>query len=117
SSTYGTSLSAPNVQEIAQSDHLHVPQRYLIKNQEDMPKRDNHMKVLQDMNDAAETFFHLPLEKRLLMTSDDIQGNMHVYVVSEEQVQDWSDSPCLIVYPSQYRKLIYWPTTLEKFAY
>lgn len=40
--TFGSSLPVPNVQEIVKSDPLHVPERYLIKNQEDMPKDADH---------------------------------------------------------------------------
>ncbi|XP_021825498.1 protein SRG1-like [Prunus avium] len=41
--TYGSSLPAPNVQEIVRSDPLLVPERYLIRNEEDLPKCGDHM--------------------------------------------------------------------------
>ncbi|VVA28722.1 Hypothetical predicted protein [Prunus dulcis] len=160
--TFGSSLPVANVQEIVKSDPLHVAERYLIKNQEDMPKGADHTcklsseiptidfsllsrghkeeltkldlackewgffqmvnhgvatEVLQGMKDAAAKFFELPVEEKnkVAMTSDDIQGYGHAYVVSEEQILDWSDLLFLIVYPSQYRKLKFWPTTPEEY--
>ncbi|KAK2657827.1 hypothetical protein Ddye_010879 [Dipteronia dyeriana] len=70
-------------------------------------------KVLQDMKDATAEFFALPLEEKnkYAMPPDDIQGYGHAYVVSEEQTLDWSDALILVVYPAQYRKLKFWPST------
>ncbi|XVF55246.1 hypothetical protein PTKIN_Ptkin06aG0021800 [Pterospermum kingtungense] len=67
--------------------------------------------VLQKMKDAAAEFFELPLEEKnkYAMPSNDIQGYGHAYVVSEEQILDWSDALILVVHPSNYRKLEYWP--------
>ncbi|XP_038688610.1 protein SRG1-like [Tripterygium wilfordii] len=67
--------------------------------------------VLCSMKGAASEFFELPLQEKnkYSMPSDDIQGYGHAYVVSEEQLLDWSDALILAVYPSQYRKLKFWP--------
>lgn len=47
---FGSSLPVPNVQEIVKCDSLHVPERYLIKNQEDMPKgADNTCKLSSEI--------------------------------------------------------------------
>ncbi|KAH7553718.1 hypothetical protein ACOSP7_029455 [Xanthoceras sorbifolium] len=69
--------------------------------------------LLQNMKDATVEFFELPLEEKnkYAMPPDDIQGYGHAYVVSEEQTLDWSDALILVVYPSQYRKLKFWPST------
>ncbi|KAK9289729.1 hypothetical protein L1049_007888 [Liquidambar formosana] len=73
--------------------------------------------VLQGMKDAASGFFELPLEEKnkYSMDSNDIQGYGHTYVVSEEQKLDWTDTLLLIIYPSQYRKLKFWPTAPKEF--
>ncbi|XP_062002803.1 oxoglutarate-dependent flavonoid 7-O-demethylase 1-like [Rosa rugosa] len=73
--------------------------------------------VLQGMKDVAAKFFELPLEEKnkVAMPSDDIQGYGHAYVVSEDQILDWSDALILIVYPTHYRKLQFWPAVPEKF--
>ncbi|XP_039047632.1 protein SRG1-like isoform X1 [Hibiscus syriacus] len=67
--------------------------------------------VLQKMKDAAAAFFMLPLEEKnkYAMPSDDIQGYGQAYVISEEQILDWSDALMLAVHPSHYRKLKFWP--------
>ncbi|KAK8561768.1 hypothetical protein V6N13_149081 [Hibiscus sabdariffa] len=69
--------------------------------------------LLQKMKDAAAEFFELPLEEKnkYAMPSDDIQGYGHAYVVSEEQMLDWSDALILVVHPSHYRKLKFWPNS------
>ncbi|KAJ0027586.1 hypothetical protein Pint_35390 [Pistacia integerrima] len=73
--------------------------------------------VLQTMKDAAAEFFALPLEerKKYKVASNDIQGYGQAYVVSEDQILDWSDALMLIVYPSHYRKLNFWPRTPRGF--
>lgn len=75
--------------------------------------------VLQGLKDAAADFFELPLEEknRISMPSDDIPGYGHAYVVSEEQILDWSDALILVFYPSKYRKLKFWPTRPKGFKY
>ncbi|KAJ7950281.1 2-oxoglutarate (2OG) and Fe(II)-dependent oxygenase superfamily protein [Quillaja saponaria] len=67
--------------------------------------------VLETMKDAAAKFFELPLEEKskYSVTSHDIQGYGHAYVVSSEQILDWYDALLLVVYPKQYRKLEFWP--------
>ncbi|KAE8099353.1 hypothetical protein FH972_017342 [Carpinus fangiana] len=67
--------------------------------------------VLQGMKDATAEFFELPLEEKnkYSMPANDIQGYGHAYVVSEKQILDWSDALILIVYPSHYRQLTFWP--------
>ncbi|OMO97243.1 Oxoglutarate/iron-dependent dioxygenase [Corchorus olitorius] len=67
--------------------------------------------VLQKMKDSAAEFFDLPLEEKnkYAMPSNDVQGYGHAYVVSEEQILDWSDALILVVHPSHYRKLDFWP--------
>lgn len=58
--------------------------------------------VLQNMKNAASEFFELPLQEKnkYAMPADDIQGYGHAYVVSEEQILDWSDALILVVYRS-----------------
>lgn len=67
--------------------------------------------VMQKMKDVAAEFFELPLEEKnkYAMPSNDIQGYGHAHVVSEEQILDWSDALILVVHPSHYRKLEFWP--------
>ncbi|XWS43742.1 hypothetical protein CRYUN_Cryun16bG0129900 [Craigia yunnanensis] len=43
------------------------------------------------------------------MPSNDIQGYGQASVVSEKQILDWSDALILVVHPSYYRKLEFWP--------
>ncbi|CAJ1800180.1 unnamed protein product [Sphenostylis stenocarpa] len=73
--------------------------------------------LLQKMKDAAAKFFELPIEekKKYAMELNDIQGYGQAYVVSEEQTLDWSDGLMLVTYPTQYRKLQFWPKTPEGF--
>lgn len=73
--------------------------------------------VMRVMKEAAAEFFDLPLEEKnkFSMPSDDIQGYGHAYVVSEDQKLDWSDTLILIIYPNQFRRHKYWPTTPEHF--
>ncbi|KAL2336583.1 hypothetical protein Fmac_011029 [Flemingia macrophylla] len=73
--------------------------------------------LLQKMKDASSEFFKLPIEEKnkYAMASNDVQGYGQAYVVSEEQTLDWSDALCLIIYPTQYRKLQFWPKTPEGF--
>lgn len=68
--------------------------------------------VLQAMKNASAEFFALPLEEKnkISMPPDDVQGYGHAYVVSEEQTLDWSDALMMLVYPSRFRKLKFWPT-------
>ncbi|XP_052172104.1 protein SRG1-like [Diospyros lotus] len=67
--------------------------------------------VLQRMKDASAGFFDLALEEKneYSMPPNDIQGYGHAYVVSEEQKLDWSDALILVVYPSRFRRLQFWP--------
>lgn len=69
--------------------------------------------MLKKVKAAAAEFFLLPLEvkKEYAMASDDVQGYGQLYVVSEEQKLDWADILVLIIFPSKFRKLHYWPTT------
>ncbi|EXC14806.1 Protein SRG1 [Morus notabilis] len=73
--------------------------------------------VLKAMKDATVQFFELPLEEKnkISMPPDDIQGYGHAYVVSEDQILDWSDALILLVYPSRFRKLSIWPTEPKGF--
>ncbi|RDX77974.1 Protein SRG1, partial [Mucuna pruriens] len=73
--------------------------------------------LLQKMKDAASEFFKLPIEEKnkYAMPSNEIQGYGQAYAVSEEQTLDWSDSLMLLTYPTQYRKLQFWPKTPEGF--
>lgn len=73
--------------------------------------------LLQKMKDASSEFFKLPIEEknRYAMAPNDIQGYGQVYVASEEQTLDWSDALMLITYPTQFRKLQFWPKTSEGF--
>lgn len=75
--------------------------------------------VLKAMKDATVQFFELPLEEknRISMPPDDIQGYGHAYLVSEDQILDWSDALILLVYPSRFRKLSVWPTEPKGFKY
>ena len=75
--------------------------------------------VLQATKDASKEFFELPLEEKLKisMQSGDIQGYGHTYVVSEEQILDWSDALMLLVHPSRFRRLEVWPTKPKHFKY
>ncbi|KAK6290489.1 hypothetical protein POUND7_002030 [Theobroma cacao] len=72
---------------------------------------------LQKMKDAAAEFFELPMEEKnkYAMPSNDIHGYGHAYVVSEEQILDWSDVLILVVHPSHYRKLKFWPKSPKGF--
>lgn len=65
------------------------------------------------MKNATSAFFELTLEEKnnYVMPADDIQGYGHAYVVSEEQILDWSDALMLVVYPTHYRKFKFWPST------
>ncbi|KAI4354531.1 hypothetical protein L6164_003384 [Bauhinia variegata] len=73
--------------------------------------------VLQRMKNSAAEFFELPVEEKnkFAMPPNDIQGYGHAYVVSEEQILDWSDALIYVVYPTHYRKLHLWPNTPEGF--
>ena len=75
--------------------------------------------VLQKMKDAAAKFFELPLEEKnkYAMPSNDLQGYGQTTVVSEEQILDWSDALLLVVHPSYYRKLEFWPKSPKGFEY
>lgn len=65
------------------------------------------------MKDAAEKVFDLPLEEKnkVVMPLENVQGDGHAYVVSEEQILDWLYSLMFIVYPSRFRNLKVWTTT------
>ena len=69
--------------------------------------------LLQRRKDATAEFFNLPIEEKekYAMASDDIQGYGHAYVASEDQILDWSDALALIIYPTRFRKLQFWPKT------
>ncbi|KAG1363190.1 S-norcoclaurine synthase 1 [Cocos nucifera] len=73
--------------------------------------------VLQNVKCAAAKFFELPLEekKKYSMAMNDIQGYGQVYVVSEKQKLDWADVLVMVVYPTRFRKLEYWPMTPPDF--
>ncbi|XP_027351293.1 protein SRG1-like [Abrus precatorius] len=73
--------------------------------------------LLQKMKDTTAEFFKLPIEEKekYAMSANDIQGYGHAYVVSEEQILDWSDALILITHPTLYRKLQHWPQTPEGF--
>lgn len=75
--------------------------------------------ILQGMKEATAKFFKLPMDEKnkFSMPSDDIQGYGHAYVVSDEQKLDWTDGLMLVIYPSSYRKLQFWPTTPQGFKY
>ncbi|XP_062094336.1 oxoglutarate-dependent flavonoid 7-O-demethylase 1-like [Humulus lupulus] len=72
-------------------------------------------KVLQGLKDASAEFFELPLEEKnkISMPPNDIQGYGHAYVVSEDQILDWSDALIMLVYPSWFRNVNIWPTKPE----
>ncbi|PRQ43231.1 putative (S)-norcoclaurine synthase [Rosa chinensis] len=122
----GTSLPAPNVQEMVRNNPLHVPQRY-FRNVVDMPKdgdtshgRSSEMvnhevarEVMERMKDSAAKFFKLPLEEKnkISMPLDEMQGYGHSSVVSEDQMLEWSDRLTLAVHPSKYRNPKVWPPT------
>ncbi|KAL5166358.1 Protein SRG1 [Glycine soja] len=73
--------------------------------------------LMQKMKDAASEFFNLPIEEKnkYAMVSSETKGYGKGCVVSGEQTLDWSDSLILITYPTQYRKLQFWPKTPEGF--
>lgn len=73
--------------------------------------------LMQRMKDAVNEFFELPIEEKdkCAMPPDDIQGYGHTSVVSEKQILDWSDQLILLVYPTRFRKLQFWPHTPEGF--
>ncbi|KAJ1402614.1 Oxoglutarate/iron-dependent dioxygenase [Sesbania bispinosa] len=73
--------------------------------------------LLQRMKNATTEFFKLPIEEKdkYAIASNDVQGYGHAYVVSEEQILDWSDALILITHPTWYRKLQFWPETPEGF--
>ncbi|KHN04712.1 S-norcoclaurine synthase 1 [Glycine soja] len=73
--------------------------------------------LMQKMKDAASEFFNLPIEEKnkYAMVSSETHGYGKGCVVSGEQTLDWSDSLILITYPTQYRKLQFWPKTPEGF--
>lgn len=57
--------------------------------------------VLQNMKDPTAEFLKLPLEEnnKYEWPPDDIQGYGHPYVVSKEQILNWSDALILCVSP------------------
>ncbi|KAK7350299.1 hypothetical protein VNO77_08742 [Canavalia gladiata] len=73
--------------------------------------------LMQRMKDITAEFFELAVEEKekWKMPPDDIQGYGHTSVVSEEQILDWCDQLILLVYPTRYRKLQFWPDTPEGF--
>lgn len=75
--------------------------------------------VLQRIKDATAGFFDLPLEEKnkYSMPANDIQGYGHTYVVSEEQKLDWTDALILIIFPSKFRRINFWPSTPKDFKY
>ncbi|EXC14805.1 Protein SRG1 [Morus notabilis] len=84
-------------------------------NKEELMKLDLACKewgFFQAIKNASAEFFALPLEEKnnISMPPDDVQGYGHAYVVSEEQTLDWSDALMMLVYPSRFRKLRFWPT-------
>ncbi|KAL6642700.1 hypothetical protein ACP70R_020881 [Stipagrostis hirtigluma subsp. patula] len=62
-------------------------------------------------NDMAE-FFKQPLQakKAYSMVPGNIQGYGQHFVVSENQKLDWADMFCLVLRPSDYRDMRFWPS-------
>ncbi|KAL6336673.1 hypothetical protein AAG906_035987 [Vitis piasezkii] len=54
-------------------------------------------------------------KNKYAMASDDIQGYGQAFVVSEEQKLDWSDILVLVIYPTRFRKLKFWPNAPKEF--
>ncbi|KAK2414367.1 protein SRG1 [Trifolium repens] len=67
--------------------------------------------LMQNMRDVTDEFFKLPtIEKdKYAMLSNDLHGYGHAYVVSEEQTLDWTDTLFLLIYPTRFRQLQFWP--------
>ncbi|XVE96908.1 hypothetical protein REPUB_Repub02eG0264300 [Reevesia pubescens] len=136
--TYAPSIPVPNVQELVRKDPLQVPQRY-VRDLADRPK-DTDMSHLSSLIPVIDlslllmgneeelnkldlacqqwgffqlSVFELPFEEKnkYAMPSNDIQGYGHAYVISEDQILDWSDALILVVHPSHYRKLKFWPNS------
>lgn len=64
---------------------------------------------MQGMKDASVRFFELLLEEKnkISMPPDDIQGYGHAYVVSEDQILDWSDALILIYSSTKPKGFVY----------
>ncbi|QHO07715.1 hypothetical protein HN51_066418 [Arachis hypogaea] len=73
--------------------------------------------VLQRMKEATTKFFDLPIEEKekYAMPPNDVHGYGHAYVVSEDQILDWSDLMFLLIYPTRCRRLQCWPKTPKGF--
>ncbi|XP_057432351.1 oxoglutarate-dependent flavonoid 7-O-demethylase 1-like [Lotus japonicus] len=99
------SLPVPNVQEMVKKNHLQIV-NHGVQNE-----------LVQRMKDVVTEFFELPIEEKekYAMASNDIQGYGHAYVVSEEQILDWSDALMLVTNPTWHKKLQFWPKTPEGF--
>ncbi|XP_027337793.1 protein SRG1-like [Abrus precatorius] len=69
--------------------------------------------LMQKIKNVTDEFFKLPIEEKekWKMPPDDIQDYGHTFVVSEEQVLDWCNQLILLVYPTKFRKLQFWPET------
>ncbi|PON33603.1 Oxoglutarate/iron-dependent dioxygenase [Parasponia andersonii] len=68
--------------------------------------------VLQGLKDASAEFFELPLgeKNKVSMRPNDIPGYGHAYVVSEDQIFDWTDTLIMLYHPSRFRNPKIWPT-------
>ena len=75
--------------------------------------------MLQAMKDPSAEFFQLPLEEKnkISMLGNGRQGYGHAYVVSEDQIVDWTDSLMMGVYPTWLRNHKIWPTQPKGFKY
>lgn len=73
--------------------------------------------LLNNMKKFSVEFFQLSIEdkEKYSMPSEDIQGYGHAYVVSNGQVLDWSDALILVVHPTHYRKIQFWPAKPDGF--
>ncbi|KAL6277960.1 hypothetical protein ACE6H2_021561 [Prunus campanulata] len=136
----GSTVPVPNVQEIVRSDPQKVPEKYLRKyadachllanqiptidfsllrrgHEEELNKLHLASKQWGVFQDAAAKFFELPLEEKdkISRPPDDAQGYGHSDALSEEEILEWSNALVLMVYPSKYRKLKFWPTTPKGF--
>lgn len=73
--------------------------------------------ILNSMKKLSTEFFELPIKEKekYSMPLNDIHGYGHAYVVSDEQLLDWSDALMLLVHPTNYRKIQFWPVKPDGF--
>ncbi|KAF8393129.1 hypothetical protein HHK36_021370 [Tetracentron sinense] len=66
---------------------------------------------LDEVHEVSKGFFKLPLEekKKYSTTVDEMEGYGNDYVLTEEQILDWSDRLFLFVHPEDQRKPKIWP--------